>query len=103
MCRRRAIRFFKEPLKNSSHPLTQPAYPPQSRRLGEQGKVELLLHVLPNGRVDEARITRSSGYPRLDEAAVREAKKSWHLLPNQENGIAVAGWNSIVITFKLME
>jgi periplasmic protein TonB len=84
------------------HPLTQPSYPPQSRRMGENGSVELLLYVLPNGRVGEARITRSSGFPRLDEAAVREAKRSWRLLPNEENGAAVAGWNSIVITFKLV-
>lgn len=86
-----------------SHPLSQPDYPPASRRLGEHGSVELLLYVLPNGRVEEARITRSSGFSRLDEAAIREAKRKWKLLPGSENGTPTAGWTSVVITFKLVQ
>jgi protein TonB len=84
-----------------NHPLTQPAYPAQSRRLGEAGTVELMLYVLPNGRVGDARVVRSSGFPKLDEAALREARRSWRLLPNTENGVAVAAWNNIAITFRL--
>jgi periplasmic protein TonB len=83
------------------HPLTQPLYPAQSRRLGEQGSVELLIYVLANGRVGEARIAVSSGFPRLDEAALQEALRSWRLLPNEIDGVAVASWNRIGITFRL--
>lgn len=85
------------------HPLTQPFYPPQSRRMGEQGTVELLLYVLPNGHVGEARIAHSSGYPRLDQAAMREATRHWRFLPNTRNGVAVADWSRIAITFRLKE
>ena len=51
-------------------PLSQPAYPVPSVRLEEQGVVELELRVAPNGRVVDALVLRSSGYPRLDRAAV---------------------------------
>lgn len=83
------------------HPLTQPAYPAQSRRLGEEGSVQLLVFVLPNGRVSEATVAVSSGFSRLDEAAVREALRSWRLLPNTVDGVATGSWNRIGITFRL--
>jgi len=86
-----------------SHPLTQPPYPPTSRRLGEQGTVQLLLYVQPNGRVSEAKVQRSSGFPRLDESAVNEAKRAWRFVPNTQGGTAVAGWCTIAIKFKLTE
>lgn len=85
------------------HPLQQPAYPTQSRRLGEQGTVELALYVLANGRVGDARIERSSGFVRLDEAALREALRSWRLLPAQVNDASVASWHRIAITFSLKD
>ncbi len=86
-----------------NHPLTQPAYPPQSRRLGEQGSVQLLLYVLPNGHVGEARVNRSSGYPALDDAAMKEAKRAWRFVPLQSAGVATAGWVTIAVTFKLTQ
>lgn len=53
-----------------------PPYPRLSRRLGEEGAVELLLSLGADGRVLAARVVVSSGYPRLDEAA-REAVLAW--------------------------
>lgn len=46
-------------------------YPAASRSQGEQGKVELRLCYDENGRVRESSLQTSSGFPRLDEAAVR--------------------------------
>lgn len=83
------------------HPLTQPAYPAQSRRLGEEGSVQLLVFVLPNGRVSEATVAVSSGFSRLDEAALHEALRSWRFLPNTVDGVATGSWNRIGITFRL--
>jgi protein TonB len=83
------------------HPLTQPSYPPISRRLGEQGTVELSLYILADGRIGETRIEHSSGFARLDEAAQQHAMTSWRLLPQQIDGIASAGWQRIAITFRL--
>ena len=50
----------------------RPPYPAAWRRAGETGEVRLRLQVEANGRVSEARIEKSSGFRRLDEAA-REA------------------------------
>ena len=86
-----------------NHPLTQPPYPPQSRRLGEQGSVQLLLYVLANGHVGEARVNRSSGYPALDDAAMKEAMRAWRFVPLQRAGEATAGWVTIAVTFKLTQ
>ena len=67
---------------------TPPAYPKQSLRLGEQGKTVLLVELDELGRVAGVNVKTSSGFPRLDEAAVN-AVKSWHCMPAKRNGIAV--------------
>ncbi|WP_372864836.1 energy transducer TonB [Spongiibacter sp.] len=46
-------------------------YPEQARRKGLVGELRLLLMLLPDGRIDEVRIMRSSGHPELDRAAHR--------------------------------
>jgi len=53
-----------------------PAYPRAAARRGEQGITQVILHVRPDGRVDEVKIERSSGSPQLDAAAV-EAFRRW--------------------------
>ncbi|MFO7306883.1 MAG: energy transducer TonB [Gammaproteobacteria bacterium] len=84
-------------------PPTKPEYPAASRRAGEEGTVVLELYILPNGRVGEARVRQSSGYPRLDEAAIREAKRSWRFIPGTENGKPVAMWHATKVTFSLTD
>lgn len=91
------------PRSDPRRPLTQPEYPPSSRRAGEAGTVILEVYVLENGRVGEARVKQSSGYPRLDEAAVREVKRSWRLQPGTENGKPVPMWGQFAVTFKLTD
>jgi protein TonB len=65
--------------------LTAPIYPPISRRAGEEGKVELRVELDENGRIDNVKIVNSSGYERLDEAALT-AVKSWQCNPSLRNG-----------------
>jgi protein TonB len=89
------------PRTDSRYPLTQPAYPSASRRMGEEGTVELKLYITIDGRVGEARIERSSGFARLDEAALRKALRSWRLLPARVNDVPVPGWHHIAVTFHL--
>ena len=91
------------PKSDSRRPLTQPEYPPSSRRAGEAGTVILEVLVLENGRVGDARVKKSSGFPRLDEAAVREVKRSWRLVPGTENGKPVKMWGQFAVTFKLTD
>ena len=40
---------------------------------------------------------------RLDEAAVREVKRSWRLVPGTENGKPVPMWGQFAVTFKLTD
>ena len=82
--------------------LTQPLYPPQSIRTGEAGTVVLSVLVLGNGRVGDVRIDQSSGHPRLDESAAREARR-WKLKPGTRDGVPVAMWKQIPVTFRLKD
>ncbi|MFO7189827.1 MAG: energy transducer TonB [Pseudomonadota bacterium] len=91
------------PRSNPRRPLTQPEYPPSSRRAGEAGTVVLEVYVLENGRVGDARVKQSSGYPRLDEAALREVKRSWRLEPGTQDGKPVAMWGQFAVTFRLTD
>lgn len=91
------------PRSDARRPLSQPEYPPSSRRAGEAGTVILEVYVLETGRVGEARVKQSSGFPRLDEAAVREVKRSWRLVPGTENGKPVPMWGQFAVTFKLTD
>ena len=89
------------PRVDPRYPLTQPEYPPSSIRQGEVGTVTLLIYVLPNGRVADAKVSRSSGFTRLDAAAVREAKRSWRFMPATSDGTPVADWGTYAVTFRL--
>jgi protein TonB len=91
------------PRSDPRRPLSQPEYPPSSRRAGEAGTVILEVYVLETGRVGEARVKQSSGFPRLDEAAVREVKRSWRLVPGTENGKPAPMWGQFAVTFKLTD
>ncbi|GIL07264.1 MAG: hypothetical protein BroJett031_37840 [Betaproteobacteria bacterium] len=51
-----------------------PAYPPLSRRLGERGLVVVRVLIDEHGRPVEAAVSVSSGFPRLDDAAVRAVR-----------------------------
>lgn len=65
--------------------LNAPAYPALSRRLGEEGKLVLRVELDESGRVNVAQVVDSSGFKRLDEAAM-VAVKTWRCNPPQRNG-----------------
>lgn len=81
----------------------QPDYPPTSKRLGEEGSVTVDLLVGPDGKVLEAKVGTSSGYPRLDEAAVKHALRAWRFTPGTENGKPVAFRHQVKVTFKIVD
>ncbi|HEY6645067.1 energy transducer TonB [Povalibacter sp.] len=82
--------------------LSEPVYPSALIRQGIEGTVVLSVQVLENGRVGEVRIERSSGQPKLDESALREARK-WRLIPGTRDGVPVVLWKQIPITFRLQD
>jgi protein TonB len=67
---------------------TPPDYPSISTRMNEEGKVILRVELGEDGRVVSAEVKSSSGYRRLDEAAL-SAVKNWHCKPSVHNGVAV--------------
>ena len=77
-----------------------PVYPPMSRRRGEQGKVLVLVEVTPGGIAGEVSLRQSSGYPRLDEAALK-AVRGWLFAPARLGADAVAATVVVPITFRL--
>jgi protein TonB len=86
---------------DSRHPLTQPPYPMSDVRMGNEGFVDLELYVMPNGRVGDVRVLRSTGYPSLDQSAIDEAKRRWKLLPATRDGVPFAQWHRLRVVFKL--
>ena len=56
-------------------------YPMTSRSMNEQGLVELKLLLSEKGTVSGAVVEKSSGSPRLDDAAIRYAKTYWSYEP----------------------
>lgn len=64
-----------------------PAYPPVSRRLGEQGLVVVRVDLDERGHVVSVQVDRSSGHPQLDAAAL-EVIRAWRCAPPTRNGVA---------------
>jgi protein TonB len=86
---------------DSRYPLTQPDYPAARIRSNNEGAVDLQVYVLPNGRVGDARVLKSSGFEDFDRAAMQEARRSWRLKPATRDGTPVAQWYSLRVVFKL--
>lgn len=87
--------FSAEYLRNPA-----PAYPSSARRNGEQGTV--LLRVLVNAAGDPERVEiyRSSGFDRLDRAAL-EAVRQWTFVPGRRGSEAIAAWVNVPLMFSL--
>ena len=78
----------------------KPPYPAVSRRMAEEGTVLLLVHILADGRVDEVKLKRSSGFPRLDDSAMKTVRH-WRYVPAKRNGKPIPYWYAQPIRFSL--
>ncbi|MCX9157371.1 TonB family protein [Niveibacterium sp. 24ML] len=90
-----APRFDADYLQNP-----RPEYPALSRRLGEQGRVVLRVRVEANGSAGLVELHRSSGFSRLDEAAL-QAVRRWKFVPARRGNEAVAESVLVPIPFIL--
>lgn len=77
-----------------------PTYPPISRRLSEEGTVRLKVLVDERGRPREVQVAKSSGFARLDEAAMQAVRK-WRFVAATNGANAVTAWTHVAVTFKL--
>lgn len=90
-----APRFDAAYLRNPA-----PQYPRVSRRRGEQGQVLLRVRVTTAGRPAEVELERSSGYRRLDQAAIDTVRR-WRFVPASRAGDAVEADVLVPINFRL--
>jgi protein TonB len=89
-------------------PVTQPnfamqathVYPPEAARRHQQGTVVLMLYVNGSGTLDKIEIVKSSGFPLLDEAAIREMKLS-KFQPAMDGAIPIRSRAQASVTYRL--
>lgn len=77
-----------------------PEYPSMSRRLGEEGRAIMRVLVSAQGLAEEVQIEHSSGFERLDAAAV-EAVKKWRFVPAKKNNQPLSAFVLVPIKFSL--
>jgi protein TonB len=77
-----------------------PEYPQEARLNHQQGVVLLLVDVSQDGTVLTVSLQRSSGYRRLDEAALRAAKE-WKFKPATAGGQTVHSKVEVPVRFRL--
>ncbi len=75
-------------------------YPAVSRRMEEEGVVELEFLVDVDGRVADSRIVKSSGHDRLDQTA-RNALAQCHFTPGTADGKPERAWTHLRYVWKL--
>jgi periplasmic protein TonB len=78
----------------------KPNYPNLSRRTGERGRVLLKVLVDANGLPATVELGTSSGFERLDNAAL-EAVKQWRFVPARKSNQAISAWVTVPINFAL--
>jgi protein TonB len=89
-------------------PVTQPnyakqaqhVYPPEAARRHQQGVVALMLYINGNGMLDKVEIVKSSGFPLLDAAAIKEMKQS-RFQPAMDGVIPIRSRAQASVTYRL--
>jgi len=78
----------------------QPVYPRISKMRGEQGRVVVNVLIGVDGMAQKADIATSSGFERLDQAALATVK-SWRYVPGKRGGAPQEMWFAVPIQFVL--
>ncbi|WP_185219114.1 energy transducer TonB [Paraburkholderia dinghuensis] len=77
-----------KPVSHVDCSIAQPDYPEAAQRRGEAGTAVVRFVVDVDGRIESAQIVRSSGYTRLDNAAL-DALRSGTCRPSRDAGVPV--------------
>jgi protein TonB len=77
-----------------------PNYPATSLRLREEGVAIVLVRVDDRGRVRETKLARTSGFKRLDDAAIRSVGK-WKFAPAPAGTRSADTWGQFELRFNL--
>jgi periplasmic protein TonB len=77
-----------------------PRYPPLSKRMGEQGRVLVRVLIGADGLPQRAELKASSGYERLDNAAIEYLMRC-RFTPGQVGGVPQAMWHDAPVNYVL--
>ena len=95
------LRITEIPARGIESTQTGPTYPAISRRLREQGSVRLRLTIGTEGHVIDASVVSSSGFQRLDEAAMRWVRRNWRYEPAMRGNMPIEATTEATLTFRL--
>jgi protein TonB len=79
---------------------SEPIYPAASRRAGEEGTVRLKILVDERGMPRDVQLAQTSGFARLDQAAM-EAVRKWRFAAASNGSQAITAWTNVAVTFRL--
>jgi len=88
------------PIKPISMPDVHDYYPEQARRDGQEGRAQVKVCVGANGKIVSAETATTSGFPALDEAAIKVAKAA-RFKPATTEGKAVDSCATLPVKFEL--
>lgn len=77
-----------------------PVYPERARILRQEGVVYIYVAIAQDGSVKDLSLGKTSGFPLLDEAALKAVRK-WQFQPAQRGGTATESRVSIPIRFNI--
>jgi len=89
------------PVPVTSHAVSVVDYPPESVLAQEHGTAALRFVVATDGSVDDIQVVRSSGFSRLDQAAVTMVQSRWRYQPATASGRPVRERVSANVAFVL--
>jgi len=78
----------------------EPPYPGPSILQAEEGVVQVRVTIGPNGEVGDASIEKSSGFTRLDQAALKAVRR-WRFAPAMRGSEAMVGSKVVAVRFLL--
>ncbi|WP_338845710.1 energy transducer TonB [Massilia sp. W12] len=79
-----------------------PNYPPLSKKAREEGTVLLRVLVDASGHADRVELKESSGFERLDRAALNVVQR-WRFVPARQGSEQVSAWVLVPIVFNLRQ
>ena len=77
-----------------------PPYPAISKRLNEKGVSTIRVLIGTDGKAQRGEVAKSSGFTRLDEAALATALR-WRYVPGKRDGVPEAMWFNVPINWVL--
>ena len=80
-----------------------PDYPIASKRRHEEGVVQLVVTIGPDGRPTHVSLFRSSGHPVLDQAAIDKVRGEWTFEPERASGVPVASQAIVPVRWTLSQ